>query len=260
MEPKLATKTKDGFRFYTWDEKDYPSVTTILNLGLPKPALQHWATKVVAQEAMDNLARLADLDYDAGVSLLRKAPFRSRDKGAERGTTVHQAIDLGIQGEDPWEHLDDETAPYYDAWLSFEHDWQPRVTLNERTVFNLTDGYAGTFDLIMRLGGEEWIADVKTTAAVYPDVALQLVAYARAQQYIGDNDNLVDMPSIDRAGVIHLQPNGKYSFVPVGIGDEIYESFLAVKQVAEWQQIRSKAALLTPLMVGQALTALKELQ
>ena len=67
---------------YYLDDKKLPGVTTIINLGKPKPALVNWAADSVASAAVDRWDELAELPVSQRIKLLRAAPNDARDKAA----------------------------------------------------------------------------------------------------------------------------------------------------------------------------------
>ena len=56
--PTLAGTGATGHRVYRWQGREYPSVTAILNGGVPKPFLPRWAAKAAAEYAIGHLDHL----------------------------------------------------------------------------------------------------------------------------------------------------------------------------------------------------------
>jgi len=73
--------------------------------------------------------------------------------------------------------------------------------------------------------------DVKTGNRIYPEVCLQLAAYAAAD-FIGQPDTTTEqpLPTIAAGAVLHLRPDG-YQLLPVPIGWAVLEAFLAALAV-----------------------------
>lgn len=198
-------------RWYAYDGKNYPSVTTLLKT-LNKPALVGWAAKSVAEFAASNYEMVAEIaaeDAAAAVDLLKGAPWRERDKAASLGSRVHA---LAAEGGKP----SPEEQPYVDQWQAFLEDTGAEVIAQEVIVVNTAVGYGGTADLIMRnKSGEHVLLDIKTGKSVadrdgrvYPEIRLQLNAYANAD---------VGLPAaIDKAAVLHIQ-KASYDVHPVAI-------------------------------------------
>jgi hypothetical protein len=132
------------------------------------------------------------------------------------------------------------TAPM-EGFFQFLLDWTPKYEFTEATVVSDTYGYAGTLDSIAVIDGKRYILDIKTGRFVYPEVALQLAAYSRADYAIVDGKQ-VELPTVRRGLVLHLRPEG-YELRPVRIDDEVFDSFLAAFDVHNWQVEGSKGVV-----------------
>lgn len=218
---------------YTW-HGDPPiigadSVTRIISGGVPK-FLTAWAAKLAAECAVHKQSEWAHLPDDEAIAHIKKASDRVRDRSADIGTRAHKWCEdrvAGTHGEP-----DPDIKGHAAQFERFLADWQPRYLETEVAVFSRTHRYAGTLDGIAELGPSRSVTllDVKTGKSVYPEVALQLAAYARAD-FIGRDDGTEDpLPEIDQFAVLHLRPNG-YKLVPVTVGDDEWFSFLYAQQV-----------------------------
>lgn len=61
--PANSVTTDDG-RYYVWPKTPnvhYPSITTIIKQGVPKPFMAKWTAKKAAEQAMNNLDLLVAL-------------------------------------------------------------------------------------------------------------------------------------------------------------------------------------------------------
>lgn len=227
-----------------------PSVTTILSRGLPKPALQHWAARSVAEYAYDNQEAWTKLPRDGAVDLLKREPLRFTGKRARVGTAVHSAIAFYAALGEPPDDLTDEEWGYYNAALRYLTEHDVEILESEVTVWSRAHSYGGTFDLLQRRNGELEIADFKTSKAVYPDVALQLVAYARAE-FIGRQSGAEDpLPTVERGVIVRLDRSGSYEAVPASLDDDVFETFLATRCLFEWDRGLSRRVLGTPLVAA----------
>jgi hypothetical protein len=249
MTDKPAFGYDPGRHRLTLDGFHVPSVTQILGEGLPKPALKFWAAKSVAEWAYDQRDAWKDLPREAAVDLLKREPLRFTKKRANVGTAVHAAIASHITDAEPPE-LNDEEFGYYDAALAYLEEQDVNVIRSEATVYSRRYHYGGTFDLLQSrptidvspyasprdlVHGSPEIADFKTSKAVYPDVALQLVAYGRAD-FIGDRvtGEEIPMPEIAAGVIVRLDASGAYEAIPVTLGEDVWASFLAVRGVHDW--------------------------
>lgn len=240
------------------------SVTTLIGAGSPKEALIGWAARVTAERAYDKAATLdamrSDGDRDAAIKWLTDARWEKSGSAALRGTSVHSIIEAYALGQSP--DVPAEIEAWHEQVKRFLDEQQPVFEAAETSVFNLTLGYAGTMDMILTVGGKRCIVDAKTTdkgpdarsRPPYDEVALQLAAYARAEQvvigqapdtvqrkhgsrryYIYDDQfRYQPMPELDGALALVVSPVD-YQLVPVRIDDEVWRAFLAVREVARWK-------------------------
>jgi hypothetical protein len=219
---------------YKLDGAWVPGVTTLIGKGLPKPALQYWSARTVAEWVADNTPLTDTLAEMGGrgpaVAFLKGLPWEKRDVAAIRGTDVHDLAEKLVHGEevDVPEHLAAHVAGYVE-WLD---RFNPRPLWTERPVASRKWQYAGKFDLIAELLGQTWLLDVKTSRGVYGSTALQLAAYAHCE-FLNDRDgNEVPLPSIERYGVLHVTEEGT-RLIPVRAGaeDEAWKDYLHVAWV-----------------------------
>ena len=170
-------------RFYkVGEDKYYPSVTHILNL-YPKDV------------AFDEF--LMDYGRDARIK---------RDKAAESGTKVHNAIESGLSGvELNWDG-ENYTKEEWEGILRFE-DFKKKFEVKpvafEITVISHKYEYAGTLDLICNINNELWLIDYKFANAIYEENFHQVSAYVKA--FEEQNEGY----KIQKAGVLHLKAKTK---------------------------------------------------
>jgi len=213
--------------FYRHDGQLYPSVTTILSGGFPKPLLIGWAAKVTATDAIVNRKKwygIADQSEETAIDMLKSVRYQSRDRAASLGAGVHKVIEKGLKPSS-------EEAPFVDSYRAWYDEHVAAPVAAELPVVNVEHGYGGTADLILqmltiteyRAAGDRILWDIKTgNTAGWEDQQLQVVAYSYA-------DNV----TVDKVGVLHVRPEGvtEYVWLPTL---ETLEVFLAVKQVAEF--------------------------
>lgn len=253
-------------------------VTTILSQGMPKEALIFWAGNITAETALENLPYLVSSSLrpeqrTEAYDWLRRAHTRKKDARAEIGGAVHDVIEAHVLGKPvPEELLDDEDiAPYLRHFERFVQEWQVTFEASEMVVGNLTDGYAGTLDYLLRsklitaaIGAPSDIAilgDTKTGGeldekGVYPTAGLQMAAYANAEVGWLRDGTRIPLPAMHTTGVVlHLRPEG-YRLIPLRCDEAVFSAFLDVKRVAEFEQSLSKSvvgdALVLPAKDGDA--------
>lgn len=226
--PGLEPTARREGRTYEWNDEVFFSVTTILK-ALNKPALPSWAAKMTAEYVANNFGFIADMieggKIDEAIGVMKQAPWQTRDAAANLGTAVHEAVEaylMGTPGQADHPHI-----THFEHWLEA---FKPRIIETEVTVFSRTFDYAGTLDLLVELEPNIWCVDVKTGKGVYPEMALQVAAYANGE-FIGRQDGTESpMPDVTRGAVLHLRPNG-YKFIPVDITDRVYRSFLHCREL-----------------------------
>lgn len=155
----------------------FPSVSTILNLYPKGPYYDEWLKSVGL-----NASQIAET-------------------AAESGRKVHAAVEELVRGSKPeW------NGQYTEAewkgimgFVDFCKRFNPRFTASEFTIISHKHRYAGTLDLMFRMGGKLWIVDVKFTNAIRRSNWLQLAAYKKAW------DEKYRKRKVDRMGILHLK-------------------------------------------------------
>lgn len=175
----------------------------------------------------------------------------------------------------------DHLGPHLTSFRAFLEDWHPEFLAAEATVFNRTQAYAGTLDAVIRIPAGElvtaleasgnpaatveqagiyaWLRDLgpgspvdivtdyKSGREIYPDVALQLSAYSRAE-FVGHPDGVTElpMPAVQLGAVLHLTPK-RYRLRLVRIDEPVWQSFLYAREVYRWTKEIAGTALLQDL-------------
>lgn len=205
-----ALRFTPGNHAYRLDGRPVPSVTTLLNKGLPKPALTYWSAKCVAEFVADNEAAVESL-RGAGrgpmVAALKSVPWEKRDTAAVRGTDVHALAEELLHGREV--EVPEHLSGYVDGYVKWLDLWAPEVILTERIGANRKWWYAGKFDAIFDLPtGERVLCDWKTSAGVYGDTSCQLAAYRGMEFYLDDDGAEQPMPTVDSLAVLHVTATG----------------------------------------------------
>jgi hypothetical protein len=168
-------------RFYGRNEKHYPSVTYILSFIPKNKIFLDWLRE--KGEDSDNIAKMA----------------------ADKGKQVHKAIEKLLRGEEVnWIQGNGEAAYSLEVWqmiLRFQEFWQmykPELVGSEIHVFSDRYEYAGTIDLLIKIGDELWLIDIKTNNQIAPIYNYQIAAYKQAFDECFDK-------KIDRRGILWLK-------------------------------------------------------
>lgn len=244
------TDPDSGLRFYHWQGRDLPSVTSVRRMaGLPF-GLHNWTVNQVIDAAMlrvDEIGRrlhAADADAQSAVvrTELRAAGTAERDRAAQLGTAVHDAVARGARLED----LLPELRPRVRQARSWLATSGAEIVGSEFQVFNLTEGYAGTVDALVRFpNGQLWLVDYKTGKGIYSDHALQVVAYVQAE--LVGSDDVVDeelsslLGQVTGTAVLHLADD-QWAFHVVRYDQETWDAFRGLLRFAMWTHTHSRPA------------------
>lgn len=205
--PKLATQTDLG-RMYSRKvgaEATVPSITTVI--GMDKLDLSGWAGYMAAKSLSEDPRLQAALNESRQLrSLVRDAANAAevyRDAAAARGDRVHnyaeqwalqalgQSHELSVALAALEENNELGFARHFEQWWV---DYRVEPIAAEVTVWNQSVGYAGTIDLVARIGGRTCLVDYKTKTTdrdgfvKRPDdkVIMQLAAACKAEEQVVD--------------------------------------------------------------------------
>jgi hypothetical protein len=243
------TDPESGLRFYTWQGRELPSVTTIRRMaGIPH-GLHQWTISQVILRAVsqhDELTAMLTRERrprervleknrmeEAG-KWLRRAATEERDAAAALGTAVH---DAAAEGLDP-----DTVDPAVRPRLLQFRDWvataKPWILGTEFQTWNLTEGYAGTADLLVRLlDGSVWLIDLKTGKSTFSEHLLQLMGYLMAE-FVGADD-VVDqrltglLRQVTGIAVLHLADD-HWEFRPLEATPEAWAAQRGLLAFSMW--------------------------
>ena len=154
----------------------YPGVTGILDV-LHKQALIPWAKRTVAEYAVSeylngNLGRMIGTKGSAETAKhLASLPDYQKNTAASLGTAVHHLADLLGRDRKPLEAfgIREQALPYAQAAAAFLDDYgASNIISSEKMVINFSEGYGGTYDFLLRLNGELWLCDWKSSRGCTP--------------------------------------------------------------------------------------------
>jgi hypothetical protein len=173
----------------------YPSVTEILS-SKPKPWLDRWRQKW-------------------GVRADRKTKAAT-----DIGSALHKAI------ESQMPPLTSRTLAMYTVFFNWAAEQKLSLKQTELRVKSHYYKYQGTFDAIGYLGKSKtlFIFDWKTSSAIYPEMGLQLTAYARAYEEMTGT-------KINTGIIVHIskdKPKHKLTVKRFKLTDGRFEEFIAM--------------------------------
>jgi hypothetical protein len=240
VSPRLAADI-DWVRWYRHPTKHqggyvYISVTNATG-SLPKPALLRWASKETAIFAVEQLQAWQHMPAMEAVDWLKGAPWRTRDRAASRGTTIHAVVENILHGRDY--DVEVEAEPWIGSVQRFIKDARPKPEHTEATGFNDKHLFAGTFDFIGRLEAApelgRCLLDWKTSRGVYADMGVQLAAYTMFEYLVGDDDREMPFRPPDTAAIVHFTPDG-YTLRKVPLDPLYRRAFIACLEIRRWEQ------------------------
>jgi len=174
--PALAENVRGKGRHYrATDGELVPSVTNVIGTLSKGDVLSRWSAKMVAEAAWNMRHSLDAMGQEEAVTVLKQSPWRKSKRASDRGTDIHAYLEALLNRWEP-EELSSDAEPYRkaaDDWFDYIGASLEEVQ-TEVTLFH--PGYAGTTDLIAKRDGRWFIADFKTSKAIYDEAALQLSA------------------------------------------------------------------------------------
>lgn len=246
------TDPESGLRFYRWQGRDLPSVTSIRRMAGVPHSLHQWVLNQVIRHALENWQPLTErlATGDPGQIQLIKAELRAastaeRDKAGALGTAVHDAAAAGKRLTE----VPPEVAPRLGQYLDWLAASGAEILGAEFQVFNLTLGYAGTVDLLVRFpNGSVWLIDLKTGKTVVADYVTQLVGY-RFAEFVGADD-VVDEPltallrEISGVAILHLADD-HWEFIRTPDDPDTWAAFEGLLRFAVWTHNHQKPETFT---------------
>lgn len=231
-----------------------PGITSIINKGFPK-SLASWGANMAANSVVDDWQKLQGMSPSARLKYVSQAPYRDMNRAAIKGTKVHTFAERIARGEKM--QIPGEIAGYVQGAIDFLREWKVEPLHIEVPVFNVTEFYAGTTDLIAKLADEKiWILDYKSSRTEpFGNTAYQTCAY-KFCEYALVNDQVVPMPAIDACGIVWLQPDGTYEFSQLECDKQVFAEFLCIKgtsDAVENSKFYKSAPLSPPVELDAAL-------
>ena len=218
----MKPKRRNGMYYIKVDgvEREFPSVTKIINDTLNKPALIRWAGITCTRIALKN-PELSEKEVMSEFGLGTRA-------SQTRGQGVHNIAERmpDIKEEDiPIDYIN-----YYKALKSWWETHEPKRIGQEIELYSVQYCVAGRCDFICTLGTheEKWLIDFKTGKALYNEVGVQLAIY---KQMLSE----MKICDINKMGAVLLKDDGGFVFREY---TDTLEDFLNVYKVWQWIQRR----------------------
>jgi hypothetical protein len=240
--PTNASEGPSGRRVYTWLGIKYPSVTSIPRMAGMSERLHRWFIGNLIDHVLGNASaislRTATGD-EREVKILRSELWRAvegNQNGRIVGLAVHRAA---AQGLDP-DSVHRDIAPKLRQYLDWRAASGVTVLASEFQVWNLSEGYAGTADLLVRFPDQSiWLVDLKTGRGLYGESGLQLMAYLMAE-FVG-SDDVVDERLTDLlhqaqgTAILHLRDRD-WEFVTLKPDPATWTAYRGLIRYVGWMQ------------------------
>ena len=204
---------KNGRHDYFYDGKRMTGCTTILNV-IAKPFLIQWAANMAVDYVIEKCKNAPDemtmrLHIAEWLIEARTAHRRKKEKAGDWGTEMHlwveNCINSIIEGKEPLELPKDEKqiecAKNFSKWIT---DNKVKFIASERIIYSKNLFLGGIVDIICEIGGETWLADIKTSSGIYKEAWIQMAGYAIMLKEMG-----FDRP-IKGFIVLNLRKNGVF--------------------------------------------------
>lgn len=155
-------------------------VTTALQV-IAKHQLIWWAASQAADYVKAHIqpgVALDELEIQELCSEARKAHSKAKDKAADAGTYVHNWVEDYVSGKEPELPVSPVIRRVIDDFLAWWKATNIEPISAEQVFCSPTLMLAGTADLVCRVNGKLTIMDWKTGSGIYPEMFLQMGAYA----------------------------------------------------------------------------------
>ena len=209
-------------RFYEVGRgRNRPSVTTILGAVWPRGGLDAWRYRNLARDMLSNpvywSTKFRDAEFvtvrirDKMVSPLAERLMHGSDdsSAADRGTRIHELVEMLCKsGEIPGEVAQEERDTALAAYGALQAAGIDIRRLEAGVCGIEPIPYAGTADIVCKLGDEWCIVDLKFGRRMSRSWAAQVAAYAQASHFIQPDEEgelvLVSKPICSIGLVLHV--------------------------------------------------------
>lgn len=167
-----------------------------------------------------------------GIADFSDIPSDRSEAGMARGTAVHKACQLAVDGDLDWDTLDETVFPYASAFWKWKESTGFQPALCEYVAYHHLYDYCGTLDYDGTFpDGTKAVLDLKTGEGKVEDwVGIQLAAYA----------NMLLAPYSYRRIALRLSGEGIYRTreFPIGEFRNDLNLFLSGLNICRWKAAR----------------------
>lgn len=244
----------DRDRWYINQEsgEKYAGVTSVLNVA-SKPGIEKAKLKKQAEYLADRRKTMDSLTKQAYLATVKNEDVYLDEWRIARdiGTAAHQVLEDLIAGEekdaakyevDGWEGQNPKLWMTR-AWEELNEQFSVLPVQSETLVYSDKYGYAGTYDNAWYIDGELCMVDAKTNkGGPRPNVALQNVAYAMAENALDEKGNPTKNPKFERSRVFWVRPEG-WNLYELRFDKDLWVDFRAMLRVYQHTKVREGRAI-----------------
>lgn len=227
---------------HTLDGKPLTGVTTALSV-IAKPALIAWSANMTADYIKENsllTGRDADVEgLDSGIYCIaedvledsRKAHSIKKDTAGEFGTKVHNAVEQWIKKGTVPTNLEEMEMKAFDNFVVWAGKNDVDFLDSEICLYSEEMWTGGICDLVIRMNGKIYVADIKTSSGIYKEAFYQCGAYGEMLKERGFYDKF------DGFVIINLKKDGK---MQVKIEEDVETNVSAFKAALNLYRLINK--------------------
>lgn len=207
----MNTKTNYAFNvaehIHTLNGKPLMGVTTVLKV-INKPALIQWSANMAVDYILNHPSTIhkPECDYLVKEVVLKEAKTahrKKKEKAGDWGTSVHKAIEEWIKEDGKIPELDEKGMEVFKNFTHWALENKVEFLESEKHVYSEKDWIGGIVDLVIKMDGKKYIADIKTSSGIYDEAFFQMGAYNLCLEEMGEHKD------IEGYLVINLKKDGK---------------------------------------------------
>lgn len=210
----MSYKFNKEEHIHTLDDIPLHGVTTVLSV-IAKPALIQWSANEAIKYIKENSSGFQSIDgqstpFYSGIDdgLLDKARYAHRskkDKAGDWGTTIHKAVEDWIkEGKEP--SLEESQQKAFTNFKNWVEENKIEFLESEKHVWSKELWIGGITDMVIKMDGKKYVADIKTSSGIYDEMFFQMAAYALCLEEMGEHKD------IEGYLVVNLKKDGNIDF------------------------------------------------
>lgn len=169
-----------GKHLHLYDGKPLTGTTTVLQV-INKPMLIQWAANQAVEYIKANKLVGGENNIIIPVNVLEEAKTAHRKKkeaAGDWGTTVHAYAEHYVKtGALPPDDADPLVKLAIGHFVKWATDNGVTFLESERNVYSMDMWVGGICDLVLKIGDQVWLADIKTSSGIYPEHFWQMGSY-----------------------------------------------------------------------------------